>query len=275
MQLRGIASDEPEIVIALALDGEGLREGFADDFGDLLNELFRLKRTALAVDSAREGEHLPHDAGRAFGAGLDGADKLFTRRRRPLLVEEFRGKQDRAEHVVQVVRHAAGQRADAFEPLRAEEVLLRLLAPRHFIEQFPRALHDDALRLLQAVAGLLREFPLLTERAGELEHLDARERFFQNQQPVAAAASHDHFLPRIIRIRRADDHLQLRRNLPEPLRRLDAIHAGRHPHIDKGERGLAALRHRALQQRAAFRALEGKFQRKSALGHPRDFLAEK
>ena len=46
----------------------------------------------------------------------------------------------------------------------------------------------------------------------------------------------DHFLPRVVGIGGADDHLQIRSGLPQAGGGLDAVPAGWHPHIHKRQR---------------------------------------
>ena len=71
-------------------------------------------------------KQLAHHLGAALGAGLDHVEQLGLFR--VLFLEHAHAHEHRRQCVVQIVRHAAGQRAQALQPLRAQ-----LLALRRFI----------------------------------------------------------------------------------------------------------------------------------------------
>ena len=93
-----------------------------------------------------------------------------------------------------------------------------------------------------------------------MKHFDHVERFFENQQAIGSSELLHDFLPGIIRVRRADHHLQIRIDLPQFVRGLNAIPAGGHPHIHKRNRKAPVLSDRLEHQFQAFFALGGAFQ---------------
>jgi hypothetical protein len=89
------------------------------------------------------------------------------------------------QHVVEVVRDAAGQRAHALEPLRAQKLRLDKFAARDLAAELfvglpqldgPRV--DETRHRLELAAGLPREPPFFSERTGELEHFHDIEWLF-------------------------------------------------------------------------------------------------
>ena len=86
-------------------------------------ELQRLRAQRLA---AREGEQLAHEARRAIGVLLDLHDVLEGRIGRPVIGEQQIGiADDRGQHVVEVMRDAAGELADRLHLLALREILLQ------------------------------------------------------------------------------------------------------------------------------------------------------
>ena len=86
-------------------------------------ELQHLRPQRLA---AREGEQLPHQARRAIGVLLDLHDVLEGRVGRAVIGEQEVGiADDRGQHVVEVVRDAAGELADRLHLLALREILLQ------------------------------------------------------------------------------------------------------------------------------------------------------
>ena len=95
-----------------------------------LIEIARLDLDAVALQPAREGQELPHDVGPAHGIPRDGIENVPGLGIGRLLPEDLDRHHDRREDVVQIVRDAAGQRPDAFHPLRAHELRLDSLLLR-------------------------------------------------------------------------------------------------------------------------------------------------
>src|SRR6478752_6355706 len=90
-----------------------------------------IERARLQDLAAREREQLVGELGTAARRARRGADELLAvriARERGQLLEDLQVALDDGEQVVEVVGDAAGQLADAFEPLRVAQVLLRLNA---------------------------------------------------------------------------------------------------------------------------------------------------
>ena len=96
---------------------------------------------------AREGQQLPHQRGRAVGVLLDVHDVGEGRVRRPVVgQQQVRGHDDGGQHIVEVVRDAAGKLADGLHLL----ALRHLALERLLLGRFDRI--DDG-RLLGALAA--------------------------------------------------------------------------------------------------------------------------
>ena len=85
-----------------------------------------LQRLGAQRLTARKGEQLPHQPGRPIGVLLDLHDVLEGRVGRAVIGEQEIGiADDRGQHVVEVVRDAAGELADGLHLLALREVLLQ------------------------------------------------------------------------------------------------------------------------------------------------------
>ena len=92
-------------------------------FGQNVVELQHLRAQRLA---ARERQQLAHEARRAIGVLLDLHDVLEGRIGRPVVGQQQVGiADDGGQHVVEIVRHAAGELADGLHLLRLREALLQ------------------------------------------------------------------------------------------------------------------------------------------------------
>ena len=90
------------------------------DVGERLVEVDHLRAKRLPP---RERQQLPHEAGRAVGVLLDVHDVLEGRIGRPVVGEKQVGEaDDRGQHVVEVVRDAAGELADRLHLLALREL---------------------------------------------------------------------------------------------------------------------------------------------------------
>src|SRR4051812_20336778 len=83
-----------------------------------------LQHAAMSFHAASEGEQLLHHRGAALRRHRGGVDDLEIWNLLRVFPEEVERQHDRREHVVQVMRDASGERADALESLRAQELLL-------------------------------------------------------------------------------------------------------------------------------------------------------
>ncbi len=91
--------------------------------GEHVAELQNLRAQGLA---ARKGEQLPHQTGGAVGVLLDLHDVAEGRIGRPVIGEQqVRIADDRGQHIVEIMRDAAGELADRLHFLRLREILLQ------------------------------------------------------------------------------------------------------------------------------------------------------
>jgi hypothetical protein len=125
-----------------------LGKGPLDDRLDLADDLLELDRDARAFDAAREGQHLAYEVGAALRAHRHVRDDLLRALVEAVHPQEVDAHRDRREQVVEVVRDAARERADALDALRAQELLLELLALGHV-----RVDREDRLRPSRGVAN--------------------------------------------------------------------------------------------------------------------------
>ena len=92
-------------------------------------------------------------------------------------------------------------------------------------------------------ADLPGQQPFARQGMRQLEHFDGIEWLFENEEVVRAAKVRHHIGPGIVRIGRANNHLQFRKLLPHATDGFHTIPAGRHSNVHEGERiGLAVPR---------------------------------
>ena len=114
----------------LDLQRDRLAEQPVEQHGDVGEHLAELDDARPQRLPARESQQLPHQPGRAVGVLLDVHDVLEGRVGRPVAGEQQVGEaDDGGQHVVEVVRDAAGELADrlhllALRELRLERALL-------------------------------------------------------------------------------------------------------------------------------------------------------
>ena len=142
---------------------------------------------------------------------------------------------------------------------------------------------DRRLQVLDVRARSPRQRPLGGQRVGALHDLDRVERLLDDQERVALAQPRPQVLPRVVRVGRADDHLQERIGSPDLLDGLDPVPAGRHAHVDERERvgpasavggghpleGLTSLKRRVELELAGPGGLLGAEQHRGELVHGR------
>src|SRR5262245_55735469 len=142
LKLRGVADDAPKIVRRQNLKLDVFRQSTVENSRDPSDQVDGSERGAFAFCAAGES----HDAFDQVFAMLGAL--TYEREASPFVVEfllqRVEGHQDRRQNVVQVVRHCAGQRPDAFHPLGAQN---------HGLEAFlfgavlaRRALNRDEMR---------------------------------------------------------------------------------------------------------------------------------
>ena len=126
LDLRGVAEQDAGLLGDARVDLDGAREGFVGDALHLLDEMFGVQQNALALHAARKHEHLPDDVRAAPRTGFQRLETGSHALVLGVVLDKLHGHHDRGEHVVQIVRQAAGEGADAFEPLAAEQLRFQL-----------------------------------------------------------------------------------------------------------------------------------------------------
>ncbi|KDB50728.1 hypothetical protein X805_37150 [Sphaerotilus natans subsp. natans DSM 6575] len=163
--------------------------------------------------------------------------------------------------VHRAVEHAGRQLQLGGDTLSLGQLLAQLQVR---LLQLERARAHLGLQRAGVLLDLASGLPLGAQRARELADLDGVEGLLQDQQPVAHVQPREHLLPGVVGIGGADDDLQPRVFLPQPLDGLDAIPARRHAHVDEGHRvgsagGAGGLHHRQrlapLQRRVDLEAI--------------------
>src|SRR5947209_952854 len=212
MNLRRVRRHHPQVVRHFVADRDRLGQRVLENLDHVLNEMFGLEGDALALDAARERKHLAHHVGPALGVCAQDFQPLLYALVRDFQLEHLHGHQDRREHVVEVVRDAAGERADTLHALRAEKLRL------HFFALGDVGIDDEnGLRLFAVVA---HERPAtlnrdLRSRLRPLAHLAA---------PLALLA--DGPLPLLeLRFVQLAQQTQLARRPPRRLLRRPAVDA--------------------------------------------------
>src|SRR5262249_29960837 len=116
--LRSVADDAPQVIRRLNLKIDVFRQSSLEYLRDISDQVDCLERGAFAFGSAGESQDAFDQVFALLGA------PTYEREASPLvrefLLQRLEGHQDRRQDVVEVVRHRAGQRPDAFHPLRAQ-----------------------------------------------------------------------------------------------------------------------------------------------------------
>src|SRR6185503_18383690 len=137
------------------------------------------------------------------------------------------------ERVVDLVRDAGREPPERLELLGAAQLGLHAMALRHLaleaivrLADRLRAREHLGLELVDLRACLAREAPLARERRRELADLDVVEGLLEDEEALGVGLElTEELFPRVVRVGRADDDLELRIDLPEAQRGLDAVPA--------------------------------------------------
>src|SRR4051794_32506357 len=127
MNLRGVAHYRPKIRgdVVFELDRFGKR--LLDHLRDVAGEMLHLGQPEFTRGAVRKTEDLLHEAGAPGSAALQRPEDFQIARRAQALAQHRRGKDDRGEHVVEIMRDAGSEHAEALEPLRMEKLFEELL----------------------------------------------------------------------------------------------------------------------------------------------------
>jgi hypothetical protein len=158
-----------------------------------------LQEQARSLGSAREGQHLFNNVGSALGAGFDGGKNHHIRLRHFGPAQNRRPHQDGGKNIIEVVRHPAGQRTDAFQPLGPEELFLDLFLlgdvgvddengfgrPSVIPDQCPTAPNCDMPPVLAEVGAFPGPFSIFENGCSRGSHVD-RVAFTKKSGPCPA-----------------------------------------------------------------------------------------
>ena len=115
----------------------------------------------------------------------------------------------------------------------------------------------ELFELLDLPAVFAGEPPFGGESVRELRDLDDVERLLENQPPVRTPQPRLDLVERVIGERGAEDDLDVRIDLPDPVDGFDAVPPGRHAQIDKRHGIRPAAPHRSSDALEPVFALEG------------------
>src|SRR5258706_12120262 len=132
MQLGPVALNIPQVLRHSLADGYGLGEGVAGNLGDFVNEMAQGDQAGWSARPAGKGEDLLDHLRASLGAGRDQVQELsLLRLVVTVLAQQLRTHEDRHEGVIQVVRDATGEGAQALHSLRAKELFFELFSVRN------------------------------------------------------------------------------------------------------------------------------------------------
>ena len=122
VELGRVAGDGPEVVGGMKFKLHRFGKGFVNDLLDFADDVFGLDRDAFAGDAAPEGQHLFDETCAALHVGFQGVQQFLPVGVGDFFLEQLDGDEERRQHVVEVVGDAAGQGAEAFHALGAQEL---------------------------------------------------------------------------------------------------------------------------------------------------------
>ena len=96
-----------------------------DDLLDFADDVGGINHDAFAFNAASEGQHLFDEACAALDIDLQGLQQSPPVFIRDFFLQQLDRDEQGGQHVVQVVRDAAGQRADALQALGPQELGLK------------------------------------------------------------------------------------------------------------------------------------------------------
>ena len=195
---------------------------------------------------ARHGIHRAHELGEAARNLLQ---QLVARTVPERLVDQLESI-EAAHHQREGTGIAIGVRRRLVEPIVQKHPIRQAgqcivggkvakLAVRGLQAAGPRL--DHLLEAVQLATHEALVLPLSAERCGALQYLDGFGGLPQHEEFVGVLQFLRDFGPIVIRMRGADDHLDVRVHLPQLPDRFQAVPSGGHPHVDEGHRiGLSA-----------------------------------
>ena len=126
LELVEVGLHQPQVAPVDDIELDRLADQPAQQHLQLRQDVVELERLRTQRLAAREGEQLPHQSRRPVGVLLDLHDVLEGRIGRPVIGEQEIGiADDRSQHIVEIMRDAAGKLADRLHLLALDEILLQ------------------------------------------------------------------------------------------------------------------------------------------------------
>jgi hypothetical protein len=119
LKLRRIAQEHPKLLGRLGRDADRLRERIAGDVDHVPDQLLGIDPRAPAFGPARERKDLLDQLRPVPRVVLDHPDQVAAFLIPFLHSQHFARDENGRQHVIEIVRDASRQRADALQPLRA------------------------------------------------------------------------------------------------------------------------------------------------------------
>src|SRR5580704_4167662 len=128
-ELSGVAFDEMEVGDFIRVDGNGARQGFPYQLNDVTDDEGGLHRQALTFGSGTpgKGEHLADQARAMMGAGVHDIQQADQALVGDFMAEHVHGYENGREGVIEIMRNAARQGANAFKALCPEKLLFEFV----------------------------------------------------------------------------------------------------------------------------------------------------
>ena len=170
MELRVVANDVPEFFGRIDFKLNGLGKSLVHELFDFVGNFPHVQRHAFAFCHAAKGEDLFHQLCAALGAVIQTGQQMREFGIMRLLLEQADGNHDGRENIIQVVRHATGERAQTFDPLAAGDLLLEFAGVRDVHARSKNGLGLTVHRAHQCPGGFDQNFMASFVAAGEFAH---------------------------------------------------------------------------------------------------------
>ena len=122
LHLRGVGVNDAGLVGNLRVDLDAARKRLARDALHFENQMLWVHCDAFALDASCEHQHLTNNVRATPRTGFQSLETRLHAFILGVVLDELHGHHDRREDIVQIVREAAREIADAFEPLAAEQL---------------------------------------------------------------------------------------------------------------------------------------------------------
>ena len=144
LQLMAIGADQRHIVIQLIVQLDAAEHHALKELTTLINQCAQLNRGAVEATMSRVEPNLAGQFNRPVGRGLD-LQRIVTRRciRRHAVHHNARIAHHRREQVIEIVRHARGHDAEAFDLFGLDQALAQAAAlTLHLGDMTAQLLHN-------------------------------------------------------------------------------------------------------------------------------------